>query len=72
MVARLLASFGLTVVDVTRAEAEIAASLWRRGTPFSLADRLCLGLGVRMGLPVATADTAWTAIGDGSDVILVR
>ena len=72
VVARLLASFGLTVVDVTRADGETAADLWDRGTPLSLADRLCLALGVRAGLPVATADAAWTAIEDGPEVILVR
>lgn len=72
VVARLLASFGLTVVDVTPADAEIAADLWEQGTSFSLADRLCLALGVRAGLPVATADAAWTAMENGPEVILVR
>jgi PIN domain nuclease of toxin-antitoxin system len=72
VVARLLTSFGLTVVDVTRADGEIAADLWQRGTPLSLADRLCLALGVRAGLPVATADAAWAAIEGGPDVMFVR
>ena len=72
VVARLLASFGLTVVDVTRADGEIAADLWNRGTPLSLADRLCLALGMRSSLPVVTADAAWAAIEDGPEVILVR
>jgi ribonuclease VapC len=72
VVARLLASFGLTVLDVTRADAEIAAGLWRHGTALSLADRLCLALGVRANLPVATADAAWTAVEGGPEVILVR
>jgi PIN domain nuclease of toxin-antitoxin system len=72
VVARLLASFGLTVVEVSRTDAEIAAGLWQRGTSLSLADRLCLALGVRADLPVATADAAWTAIDDGPVVILVR
>lgn len=72
VVARLLASFGLTVVEVSRADAEIAAGLWHRGTPLSLADRLCLALGVRMGLPVATADMAWTTVENGPEVLLVR
>jgi ribonuclease VapC len=71
VVARLLASFGLTVVDVTRADAEIASDLWRPGTALSLADRLCLALGLRMNLPVATADAAWTAVEDGPDVLVV-
>ncbi len=72
VVARLLASFGLTVVDVTQADAVIAADLWRRGTSLSLADRLCLALGMRTGLPVATADAAWTEMKGGPEVILVR
>jgi PIN domain nuclease of toxin-antitoxin system len=72
VVARLLASFGLTVVDVTRADGELAADLWDRGTPLSLGDRLCLALGVRIGLPVATADAAWTTFEGGPEVMLVR
>lgn len=72
VVARLLASFGLTVVDVTSADAQIAADLWNRGTSLSLANRLCLALGVRAGLPVATADAAWTGVEHGPEVILVR
>lgn len=72
VVARLLASFGLTVVDVTRADAEFAADLWEQGTSLSLADRLCLALGVRAGLPVATADAAWATMEHGPEVILVR
>ena len=72
VVAGLLASFGLTVVDVTPADAEIAADLWHRGTELSLADRLCIALGVRVGLPVATADAAWSAMEGSPAVILVR
>jgi ribonuclease VapC len=72
VVARLLASFGLTVVEVTRADAEVAAAFWRQGTPLSLGDRLCLALGIRMGLPVATADTAWPGIDDGPELIAIR
>lgn len=72
VVARLLASFGLRVVDVTQADAEIAAALWQRGTALSLADRLCLALGLRAGIPVATADAAWTDLDEGPAVILVR
>jgi PIN domain nuclease of toxin-antitoxin system len=72
VVARLLASFGLTVVDVTRADAEIAAGLWTRGTSFSLADRLCLALGLRADLPVATADAAWMGLDRAPELILIR
>ena len=70
-VARLLTSFGLTVVDVTREHAETAAELWSEGSFLSLADRLCLALGIGTGLPVATADSAWAAL-DRPQVVLVR
>jgi len=61
VVARLLASFGLQVVDVTADDAQIAAELWRAGTSLSLGDRLCLALGLRLRLDVATADGTWGA-----------
>ncbi|MBA2632674.1 MAG: type II toxin-antitoxin system VapC family toxin [Chloroflexi bacterium] len=72
IVGRLLASFGLTVVDVKVADAEIAADLWRQGTALTLADRLCLGLGLRMGSPVATADAAWAEVEEGPALVLIR
>jgi len=72
LVARLLASFGLRVVDVTAEDAERAADLWRIGTALSLADRLCLALGLRLGLAVATADSASADVADGPQVMLVR
>jgi len=72
IVARLLGSFGLTVVDVGAEDAEIAADLWRHGSPFSLADRLCLALGLRMSVPVATTDAAWVEVPDGPAVVLIR
>jgi len=72
VVGRLLASFGITVVDVTRRDGEIAADLWRRGSTLSLADRLCLGLAIRLDTEVATADAAWAAIEGGPEVVVVR
>jgi PIN domain nuclease of toxin-antitoxin system len=72
VVGRLLASFGLRVVDVGAADAEIAAELLRHGTALSLGDRLCLALGVRMDLPVATADAAWSETDGAPTVIVVR
>lgn len=71
-VGRLLTSFGLRVVDVTEEDAERAAGLWRSGSSLSLADRLCLALGLRLRLPVVTADAAWTSIGRRPRVIVVR
>jgi PIN domain nuclease of toxin-antitoxin system len=72
VVARLLASFGLQVVDVTADDAQIAAELWRTGTSLSLGDRLCLALGLRLRLDVATADGALGGIDGGPPVILIR
>jgi PIN domain nuclease of toxin-antitoxin system len=72
LVGRLLSSFGLQVADVTAADAEQAASLWRPGSPFSLADRLCLALGLRLGLAVATTDAAWRELSEGPRVIVIR
>lgn len=72
LVARLLISFGLRVVDVTQDDGEQAAELWHVGSPFSLADRLCLALGLRLGLSVATADAAWQSISPAPELILVR
>lgn len=72
LAARLLASFGLTIVDVTREDGERAAALWRKGSGNSLADRLCLALALRLGLPVATADASWRDVPGGPEVVLVR
>jgi len=70
--ARLLNSFGLRVVEVTQADAEIAAGLWRRDSALSLGDWLCLALAHRLGMPVATADSAWQAAPNRHEVILIR
>lgn len=72
VVARLLTSFGLRVLDVTADDAERAAELWRPSSPLSLGDRLCLALGLRTGLPVATADDAWRDLDGGPTVIVIR
>jgi PIN domain nuclease of toxin-antitoxin system len=72
VVARLLASFGLRVLEVTAADAERAAHLWRPASPLSLGARLCLALGLRTGLPVATADDAWQDLEGGPTVMVIR
>jgi ribonuclease VapC len=72
IVARLLASFGLKVADVTAADGERAAELWHRGSSLSLADRLGLALALRMGRPVATADAEWQAYAGDAELILLR
>lgn len=55
----LLLSFKLVVEPVTMRDAESAARLWVRGTGLSLADRLCLALGERVGAEVLTCDKQW-------------
>lgn len=55
----LLASYDVEVLPVFAADAEAAARLWHHGTGLSLADRLCLATGQRLGAVVWTADTAW-------------
>ncbi len=72
LASRLLTSFGVRVADVTQQDAEAAALLWRADAPLSLADRLCLALGLRLGLQVATADRAWQSVPDGPEIILIR
>ena len=71
-VARLLTSFGLSVTDVTREDGETAADLWRMGAGLSLGDRLCLALGRRLNLPVATTDGSWKDVPGGPEVIVIR
>jgi PIN domain nuclease of toxin-antitoxin system len=72
MVGRLLTSFGLRVADVVAEDAERAASMWQPGSVLSLADRLCLALGIRLAIPVITADSAWESVVGGPEVILLR
>jgi ribonuclease VapC len=47
------------VEPVTRLDAESAAELWSPGSGLSLADRLCLATGDRLGSIVWTADSEW-------------
>lgn len=57
----LLLSFGLEVTPVTMGDAEWAAERWRPREGLSLADRLCLALGHRLGATILTADRDWPA-----------
>jgi ribonuclease VapC len=65
----LLESYGVGVADVTADDAEWAAGRWRRAEGLSLADRLCLAVGDRLGATILTADTAW---GDEPPIIQIR
>lgn len=69
LVRALLGSYNLTVEAVIEEDAEWAAGRWRRGEGLSLADRLCLALGDRLGIDTWTADTSW---GSGGRVHQLR
>ena len=69
-----LASAGVLVEPMTAADAAHVAELRRidQGRLLSLGDRCCLALGRRLGLPVVTAERAWSELAAGVDVRQVR
>lgn len=60
-VSELIQSIGISIESVTQTDAEVAAQLWSPGLGLSLADRLCLSLGQRLGAEIYTADKAWAS-----------
>ncbi len=68
-----LRDLGLTFVPFGLAEADVAADLWRSGQrSLSLGDRACLATAITRGLPVMTADRAWSTLALGIPVRVVR
>lgn len=68
-----LAHLGVEFVPFTTKEADVAAELWDRGMrALSLADRACLATGLVRGLPVVTADRAWSSLGLEIPVKVIR
>ncbi len=70
-----LAALGLTVVDFTPADAEVAAGLWRhtKRLGLSLGDRCCLATARRLEIPAVTADRDWAKLEQkGLDVRTIR
>lgn len=65
----LLLNYEVQVEPVSAADAEQAAALWKQGAGLSLADRLCLSLGLRLSQQVLTADRAW---GSSESVVQIR
>ena len=69
-----LSALGLEPEAFTDADARCVGSLYpdtvRHG--LSLGDRACLALGVRLGLPVLTANRAWASLAVGVDVRVLR
>ena len=70
----LLADAGCRTIDLTVDDATLAARLWpaTRAAGLSLADRACLALATRLGVPAVTADRGWAALDVGVEVIAVR
>ena len=56
-----LMALGLQVIDFTREDAKLAASMWESAKKLglSLADRACLATGIRLNAQVVTADRIW-------------
>ena len=73
-VAVRLSALGLVPQPFTEEDARVSASLYTatRSLGLSLGDRACLALGLRLHLPVLTADRAWASLTVGADVRLIR
>lgn len=69
-----IAAEGMVVVPFTADHAESAAEVWprMRAAGLSLADRACLALALRYGVPAFTADRAWGDVEVGVEVVVVR
>jgi PIN domain nuclease of toxin-antitoxin system len=67
-------ALGIFIEDFSGDDAETAASMWAstRSVGLSLADRACLSLARRLGLPAHTADRAWETVDVGVEVVLIR
>ncbi len=62
------------VVDVTRADGELAGSFGPQTRQFglSLSGRICLSVASRLGMKVLTADRMWGELDLGVEVELIR
>jgi len=69
-----MADLGIAVVPFDTEQAYAAGDLLPhvQQAGLSLADRACLALALRLGVPAVTADTAWGNVSVGVDVIYVR
>jgi PIN domain nuclease of toxin-antitoxin system len=69
-----LQALGLTIIAFSADQAEIAGCLWpqTQHKGLSLADRACLATAQQMGIPVLTADRAWTELGLPLDIRVIR
>jgi ribonuclease VapC len=64
---------GVGIENFTGEDAEATAELWAptRSIGLSLADRACLALARRLGVPAYTADRAWEQFNVGIKVVLI-
>ena len=69
-----LTGVGLEIVPLEVTDAEAAAAMREATRPsgLSLADRCCLALAARHGLPALTTDTAWADATTPAHVVLIR
>lgn len=69
-----LEAFGLDIIDADADLAFHAGALRGPTRPLglSLGDRFCLALGLRLQLPVYTAERRWTALSPSMDIRLIR
>jgi ribonuclease VapC len=69
-----LNGLGLRIVSFDATDAETAAALWSKtkSLGLSLGDRACLALGLRLDVPIWTADRSWADADVRADVRLVR
>jgi ribonuclease VapC len=56
--------------DLARRAAALRGATRHRG--LSLGDRACLALAARLGVPAITADRAWSGLGVGVEIRLIR
>jgi PIN domain nuclease of toxin-antitoxin system len=69
-----LEALGLRIVPFTIQDALTTGRIWPRTVTLglSLGDRACIALGLRLKLPVWTADRAWTRLESLGQVRLIR
>ena len=69
----VVASLPYQLVDLDRELSRQAGAWWGITKPYglSLADRCCLALAKREGVPAITADTAWAEVDVGVEVKLI-
>lgn len=66
--------YGVAIMPFEAGDAEQAADLHgpTRSAGLSFADRACLALAAKLGVPAVTADRAWVDLGVGVEVVCIR